>query len=172
MTIGPRTSGSMSANPITTKYRSGDVFETAAISARAGVRVATQGLRLAGEPVRLIVAGIGVAGQKVFCLNPAQTEDFTNLLLCQTIFPVAFGCDRFQGKTLGVSVFGASQSPSDFIRDFERQNHALAYRAPDTIIGFVFGSVRLNARAALASLCFPERRFKPMYEMTMRPSGR
>jgi hypothetical protein len=30
---------------------------------------------------------------------------------------------------LRVGVSGARQSPSDFIRDFERQNHALAYRA-------------------------------------------
>jgi hypothetical protein len=111
------------------KYRSGDVFETAALSAVAGFRIASQRLRFAGKPVGFIVAGTGVAGQKIFRLNPAQTEDFANLLLRQAIFPVAFQGERFERETLRVSVSGARQSPSDFIRDFERQNHVLPYRA-------------------------------------------
>ena len=105
----------------------GTLFETA-ISAVAGFRVASQRLRLAGKRVRFIVGGIGVAGQKNFGLDTAQTEDFAHLLLCQTVFPLAFRSDRLERKTLRIGVSGAGQSPSDFIRDFERQNHVLAYR--------------------------------------------
>ena len=104
-------------------------FETAAISAVAGFREASQRLGLAGKPVRFIVAGVGVPGQKIFRFNPAQTKHFANLHLRQTIFPVAFRRDRFERETLRVSAPGARQSPGDFIRDFERQNHVLAYRA-------------------------------------------
>jgi len=128
MTIRPRISGSRSANPITTKYRSGEVFETAAISAVAGLRIASQRLRLAGKAPWFIVAGIGMAGQKIFGFYTAKPEDFANLLLSQTVFPVAFRGDGFERETLRVSVFGARQSPSDFIRDFERQNHV--FRLP------------------------------------------
>lgn len=71
-----------------------------------------------------------MAGQKIFGFDTAESEDLANLLLRQTVFPVAFHGDRFKREALRVSVFGTGQSPRDFIRDFERENHVLAYRAP------------------------------------------
>lgn len=73
---------------------------------RAGFRVASQRLCFTRKPARLIIAGIGVAGQKILRLSTAQPKNFADLLLRQTVLSVAFHGDRFERKTLRVSVCG------------------------------------------------------------------